>query len=230
MSSQSASSAIITPTLVSAAACTGSGREVLKTTIGSPKANRLVACPRPQASPRRAAVRAARSRPVATNVVTAARWSGSVAWRRPSTTATTTTSARVAPSEKCAIQVSSPNMSAHFREGAHGHGKTSGQDDKGARGRQEPDERAVEARPLEDLLGEDGDQADPGDAQGQAGAEGHDQQHPEGHAVQRDRREQDDERGRAGQQSAGHSDRDERPHAWSIVLVVVMAVVIRVAP
>ena len=85
-------------------------------------------------------------------------------------------------------------MSAHFREGAHGHGKTSGQDDKGARGRQEPHERAVEARPLEDLLREDGDQADAGDAQGQAGAESDDQQHPESHAMQRDRREQDDER------------------------------------
>jgi len=72
-SSQSASSAIITPTLVSAAACTGSGRYALKTTIGSPKANRLVACPRPQESPRRAAVRPARSRPVAISVVTAAK-------------------------------------------------------------------------------------------------------------------------------------------------------------
>jgi len=56
-----------------AAACTGSGRYALKTTIGSPKANRLVACPRPQESPRRAAVRAARSRPVAISVVTAAK-------------------------------------------------------------------------------------------------------------------------------------------------------------
>src|SRR5207248_9244111 len=148
-SAQSARRAIITPTLGSAAACTPAGRYALKTTIGSPNANRRVAWPIPQASPRRAAVRAARSRPVAISVVTAARWSGSVAWRKPSTTATTTTSASVAPSEKFAIQVSSPNMSTHFREGAHGHGKTSGQDDKGARGGQEPHKRTVKARPLE---------------------------------------------------------------------------------
>src|SRR5437868_5661599 len=156
-------------------------------TIGRPKANKLVAWPPPQASPRRVAARAARSWPVAISVVTAARWSGSVAWRKPSTTATTTTSASVAPSEKCAIQVSRPNISTNFRKCAHGHGKTSGQDDKGARGRQEPHERTVKARPLEDLLREDCDQADAGDAQRQAGAESDDQQHPEGHAVQRDR-------------------------------------------
>ena len=57
-----------------------------------------------------AAAPAARSRPVAISVVTAARWSGSLAWRRPSTTATRATSPSVAPSEKCASQLSRPNI------------------------------------------------------------------------------------------------------------------------
>src|SRR5206468_12749480 len=165
-------------------------------TIGRPKANKLVAWPPPQASPRRVAARAARSWPVAISVVTAARWSGSVAWRKPSTTATTATSASVAPSEKCAIQVSRPNNSAHFRKRSHGHGEAGGEDDQGAGGGEQANEPPFEACPLEDLLRIDGDQADAGDAQRQAGAEGDDQQHPKGHAMERDRRQKNDQGGR----------------------------------
>ena len=58
-----------------------------------------------------AADRATRSRPDATRVVIAAMWSGSVACRRPSRTATRRTTTTDAPSENPAIQSSSPNMS-----------------------------------------------------------------------------------------------------------------------
>ena len=47
---------------------------------------------------------------------------------------------QVVPSEKDAIQSSSPNMSAHFRDGVDGHRETGGEDDEGARGGQEPDD------------------------------------------------------------------------------------------
>src|SRR5213596_3148772 len=53
----------------------------------TPTVKRVSACPAPQAAPRVAASRARRS-VEARSVVTAARWSGSVAWRRPSRIAT----------------------------------------------------------------------------------------------------------------------------------------------
>jgi len=68
-----------------------------------------------------------------------------------------------------------PNISTHLREGADGHCEAGGEDDQGARGGQETDETPFEARPPEEALGEDGDEADAGDAEGQAGAEGDDQ-------------------------------------------------------
>src|SRR6266487_530479 len=113
---------------------------------------------------------------------------------------------------------------AHFRKRSHGDGEAGGEDDQGAGGGKQANEPPFEARPLENLLREDGDQADAGDAQRQAGAERDDQQHPEGHAVQRDRSQQDDERGRTRQQATGDPDRDQRAAARTLVLVVMVAV------
>ena len=61
-SSQTASATITTPTVVSAPCWTRSGRYALKRTIGRPNAKSDVACPRPQATPSRAAARFVRSR------------------------------------------------------------------------------------------------------------------------------------------------------------------------
>src|SRR3954454_16933752 len=68
------------------------------------------AWPSPQNAPSSAARRAARSRDDATSVVTAAMWSGSVAWRSPSSAATTSTTRTDPPPERCAIRSSSPNI------------------------------------------------------------------------------------------------------------------------
>ena len=61
---------------------------------------------------------------------------------------------------------------------------------------------------------------------GEPRAEGDDQHEPERDPVQRDRREQHDERGRTGEQPAGDADGGQRaPAELSVAMVVVMVVV-----
>ena len=68
-------------------------------------------------------------------------------------------------------------------------------------------------------------------AAGEADAEGDDQDEPVADAVERDRREQDDERGRARDDPAGDADPEQAPRlsAWSCVVVVPVAVAVPVA-
>src|SRR5829696_3706022 len=75
---------MIAPIKVSAITCTGSGRKRLKSTSGSPKTTSVVPWPRPHNRPISPALCAClRSSSEAIRVVTAARWSGSEACRRP---------------------------------------------------------------------------------------------------------------------------------------------------
>src|SRR5437763_7133160 len=111
--------------------------------MGSPKANSEVACPRPHAKPRAPARRAARSFPEATRVVTAARWSGSLACRRPSTIETRTTTRSVVPSESEAILSSRPNTVRPPLGGLDRHREPGDEDHERADGRQEADDTAV---------------------------------------------------------------------------------------
>src|SRR5207248_6466683 len=196
--------------------------------MGSPKANSEVACPRPHAKPRAPARRAARSLPEATRVVTAARWSGSLACRRPSTIETRTTTRSVVPSESEAIRSSSPNTSGHLRERARRHGDAGDEDHERAHGREEADEAALERLAGEELLREDGHEPDARDREREAGAEGHDQEQAERDAVERDRGQEHDERRRARQEAAGDADADEGAPAEAPVpdMVVVMVVVV----
>ena len=79
---------ITSPIVTSAPCWTRSGRYALKSTIGRPNAKSEVAWPEPpgEAEPGGAPRRALAAEAI--SVVTAARWSGSVAWRRPSRIAT----------------------------------------------------------------------------------------------------------------------------------------------
>src|SRR5262245_42388129 len=192
-------------------------------TIGTPSAKSVNACPAPQASPSPAASRARRSVD-ASRVVTAARWSGSVAWRRPSRMATPITSTSVVPSENEARKSSSPNISAHFRDGPHGHCRAGDDDNEGADRREQADHAALELEPAKRVLGEDRYEPDPRDREREPGAERDDQAEPEGDPVQRDGREEHDERGRAGEKPAGDADRGQRAPAELPVAVVVMVV------
>jgi len=70
----------------------------------------------------------------------------------------------------------------------------------------QPEQAAVEVDAVEDALGAHGQEADPGHRRGEADAEGEDQDEPVADAVQRDRGEQDDERGRAGDDPARDPD------------------------
>ena len=97
---------ITSPIVTSAPCSTGAGRYASQSTIGTPKTTSDDAWPRPHASPRRVAP----PRSFATSVVTAARWSGSLACRRPSSTATPSTITSVVPSEKCMSHWSRPNI------------------------------------------------------------------------------------------------------------------------
>jgi hypothetical protein len=73
------------------------------------KRTSVSAWPSPHQTPSAAARRRACSRPEAIRVVTAARWSGSVACRRPSRVATSRTIRIEPPCEKVAMWSSSPN-------------------------------------------------------------------------------------------------------------------------
>src|SRR4051794_836752 len=108
-STRRASAMITPPTATSAPGCTASGREDLKSTNGTPKTNSDVAWPRPHVNPSRPARRGSGSSE-ATSVVTAARWSGSVAWRRPSRIAIRAMTANTSPAPIAAMLSSRPNI------------------------------------------------------------------------------------------------------------------------
>src|SRR6266511_3073420 len=97
----------------------------------------------------------------------------------------------VVPLEKAAIWSSSPNTELpHFRQSMERHRNAGGEDHERADSRKQGDEPALEAEPAEYAPGEHGDEAYAGDRQRQAGAERDDEEHPEGDAVEGDRREQ----------------------------------------
>ena len=200
------------PTAVSAPCWTGSGRYALKRTIGRPKAKSDVAWPEApgEAEPRGGALRpllaGGDQRRHGGEVVRV----GRVAEAEQD--ATPTTASSVAPSEKCAIQSSRPNTQVDVREGAHGHRQAEAEDDERADRGEEADQTAVEVDAAEDALRADGDEADRRHRAGEAEAEGEDQDEPVADAVERDRREQDDERGRAREDPAGDAD-PEQPRA-----------------
>ena len=98
-STRSASRMITTPTAVSAVDSSTGGSAVPSRISGRPMSSSAVAWPAPQTAPRRAAERVPRSSR-ATSAVTAIRWSGSVAWRRPSRKATPSATASGAPSKR----------------------------------------------------------------------------------------------------------------------------------
>ena len=164
------------------------------------------------------------------SVVTAATWSGSVAWRSPSRAATTRTSNSVVPSDMCAMVWSSPNICGlprslspwtalirgvpdpvHPRPPvvARRHREPDQHDHDGAHGGQRADDPALEAHASECALRGHGDERDAADDDGEAEAERHDQRQAEADAVQRDRREQHDERGRAREDPARHAHCDQ---------------------
>ena len=94
-------------------------------------------------------------------------------------------------------------------EGAHGHRQAEAEDDDRADRGEEADQAAVEVDAVEDALGGDGEDADRRHRRGEAEAEGEDQDEPVADPVQRDRREQDDERGRARDDPAGDADPEQ---------------------
>src|SRR2546421_1384023 len=169
------------PIIVSAPCCTGSGRKALNSTIGTPKAKSVVAWPDPQARPSFPALLPPRFRSEESRVVTAARWSGSVACRRPRRTATPSTTTSALPSEREEIQLSSPNiafLSGYGGQRADRHRDAEAEDDARAHGRQQPDERALEARAGEEALRSHRHETDAADGGGEAEREGHDQHEP----------------------------------------------------
>src|SRR5919204_403225 len=168
--------------------------------IGTPKANKLAAWPRPQAAPSRAAAAVARSSAPAIKVVTAARWSGSVACRRPSAVATSATTRSVVPSEKPATQLSRPNTSDHPRQRVPRHRHAGGEDYESTGGREQAQGASVEAEPAEGAAREHCDETDAGDAQSEAHTECEDQGEAEGDSVERDRGQQHNQRRGAGEE------------------------------
>ena len=122
-------------------------------------------------------------------------------------------------------------MSAHFRDGPHGHGRAGDDDNEGADRREQADHAALELEAAEGPLREDRGEADPGDREREAGAEGDDQSETERDPVQRDGREEHDERGRAGEEPAGDADRGQgSPAELPVVVVMVMVVAVAVRP
>ena len=105
-----------------------------------------------------------------------------------------------------------------------GDDETDGEDEGGARGRQRANERPVERQTRERASSEDRDEADRRDRRREAEAEGDDQRQPEADPVERDRRQQDDERGGTGKQ-AGRDSHAEDPLRGQRVVVVVVVVV-----
>ncbi len=80
----------------------------------------------------------------------------------------------------------------------------------------------VQRETSERTPGEDGDQSNPGDRRCQTQAEGNDQRKTEPDAVQRDRGQQDDERGRARQQAGRDPDAEDPLRGQLVIGVMVM--------
>ena len=98
--------------------------------------------------------------------------------------------------------------------------------DDSAHGGQRPDDRTVERDAAEGAASEDGDETDRGHRHCKTDAEGDDQQQPIADPLQRDRGEQDDERGRAGNDPGGDPDAEQPGAATAFVLVCVRVVMV----
>ena len=103
---RAARTTITTPIAFSAPDSSQVGSSDLKTISGIPMAISAAACPSPHQAPRRAAPRASPPS-AATSEVTATRWSGSEACRRPSTNAIPSATSSGAPSNRPVSRVSS---------------------------------------------------------------------------------------------------------------------------
>src|SRR5262249_55157577 len=114
------------------------------------------------------------------------------------------------------------HMSVHFPDGVNGHDGARDEDHRCRDRRKRADEQAVEAPLRERLLREHSDQADAGDREREPDRERDDQNEPEGQPVQRDRREQDDERGWARQQPAGDADGEQALARVMVMLMIVL--------
>ena len=97
-------------------------------------------------------------------------------------------------------------------------------------GGQEPNQPAFEGDAAERRARDNRCEADAGDRERKARAEGEDQQQTEGDPVQRDRREQDHERGGAGKEAARDAYCEERAEAGALLAVVVVMVVLPAVP
>ena len=219
-SSQSASAMITSPIVASAPCWTLRGRYALKRTIGRPKRKSDVAWPRPHVERRS---RVAPPRPFgAISVVTAARWSGSVACRRPRSDRDDDHD-----EERAAVrEVREPVVEPEHQTCTFGSARTVMATPAttitsaltAGRNRISPPFRSKRPNAR---LARTASEPDARDREREPEAEGDDQQQPERDAMQRDRREQDDERRRAGQEAA----RDRRRRAGRACLrrlVVVM--------
>src|ERR671923_871569 len=127
------------------------------------------------------------------------------------------------------MESSRPNMWDSFLgdgwQGTGRHDEADGDDCGCADGRKRAYQRAVQVEAREDALRGDREETDPRDHRGEAEAERDDQEQPERDAVQRDRCEQYDERGRAWEQAAGDAE-GEQAAALVVVVVVVVVVVL----
>src|SRR5262245_42557647 len=201
--------------------------------MGMPRATSVIAWPTPHHAPSRAAERAARSRPDATSVVIAARWSGSVAWRRPRSVATRRTTPIDAPFERPAIQSSSPNMTLVRRARRIGSSDDAGkcprrdheaddEDERRADRWERPDEASLERDAPERAPGKNGHEADRRDRDREPEAERDDEREAQADAVQRDRGQEDDESRRARQQPGGDADPEDSPRGEPVLVVVMV--------
>ena len=91
-----------------------------------------------------------------------------------------------------------------------------------ARGWEKRHEPSLEADVFERTAREHGYEPDARDRQRKPGTERADEQHPEDDAVERDRRQKNDERRRAWQQPAGDADRNERAAAQIVIVTMPM--------
>ena len=105
------------PIASSAAWWTAAGSASPHSTNGRPSASSVVAWPAPQASPSTPAPRRPPRRSDKTMLETAVRWSGSVAWRSPSRTATSSASTSPPSEPQPAIRSSSPSTARSSRIG-----------------------------------------------------------------------------------------------------------------
>ena len=120
-------------------------------------------------------------------------------------------------------------MAQHLRERLEGDPDPDDQDHERAGRGQEPDQPAVQRHAAEGALGEHGHEADRRDGRRETEAEGDDQREPEADPVQRDRAQQDDEGGWAGQQAGSDADAEQAAAVDRVVVVVIVAVSVRVA-